>query len=542
MAKPAPGRLLAVMLGLALAAACQPREASSPRDAEQAGGWPQAAAPLPTGEEPKRGGTLSMAISKDITVLNPLVRTASTDKWVRDLMFESLLAMDEQGNIQPRLAERWEVTHGGTLFTLHLRRGIKFHHGQEMTAQDARFAMHYVMDPRNGAYGHERLALIDRVEAPEPYRLEVYLKRPSAAFLASLTNITAHSVIPDGSLQQGTDKQAAFPPGTGPFRFVEWQPKQRVVLERNDDYWGQKAYVDRVILRPIDDTTVRMTAVRSGDVDMAERTPYEWVREIMDGKVRGVGYAEAGNGVYRTLLFNVADPPFNNKKLRQAVAHAIDKRELLQAIYYGFGEPIDQKYPKGHVWHMEGLPTPSYDPDKARVLLREAGYEGQPITLMLEQGQEFQTAGTTVQAQLKKVGIDVRLEVLEYGTYTERHRKGEFAFRTGGAKYESDPSSTYGPELRCEPDRNRRGQNRAGYCEPEVDALLEQIEVELDPARRKALVRQVLTRLADDVSELPIGFAPRFFTFRDYVKGFTTNDEAEFIHFSGGVDRTWLDK
>jgi ABC-type transport system substrate-binding protein len=335
----------ATLLGAALVvAACGPRESARPADAEGAQGRSESSAPARQAGKP--GGTLTFAIAKDITHLNPLVRTSSTDQSVRELMFEPLLDRDERGNIVPKLAESWDVSPDSKVFTFKLRRGVKFHDGQEMTAEDALFAIDYTLDPNNGAHGREALTLVERAEVVDPYTLRFYLSQPSASFLAVLTSIQPFSVIPKGSLEEAVDKPIAFPPGTGPFKFVEWQPLQQIVLERNDDYWGEKAYLDRLILRPIADGTVRMTAVRAGDVDLVERTAYEWVREIKDGKLPGIGYAEASTAGFREIVFNVAAPPFDSKKLRQAVAHALDKREILHAAFFGFGEPGDQFYPK----------------------------------------------------------------------------------------------------------------------------------------------------------------------------------------------------
>src|SRR5207237_586911 len=129
------------------------------------------------------------------------------------------------------------------------------------------------------------------------------------------------------------DRPAAFPPGTGPFKFISWQPRQHLVFERFPGYWGQVSNAERVNIRPIEDATVRMTALRSGDVDIIERAPYEWVQQIKDGKLPGIGLTEAKTAGYRRLVFNVADPPFDNPKLRQAVASAIDMKEVLQAAF-----------------------------------------------------------------------------------------------------------------------------------------------------------------------------------------------------------------
>jgi peptide/nickel transport system substrate-binding protein len=453
-------------------------------------------------------------------------------------MFEPLLELDDKGEAKPLLAERWEISPDGKTYTFHLRRGIKFHNGQEMTAEDAKFAIDYSLDPKNAATGRESLLGVARAEAVDPHTLRLQLREPSAGFLASLTSIKAFSLVPRGSIEEANEKPVSFPAGTGPFKFVEWQSRQRIALERHDDYWGDKPFVEKLVLRPIEDSTVRITALRAGDVDMVERAPYEWVREVRDGKLPGIGFAEASTGGYRVFAFNVAAPPFDNAKLRHAFAQAADKRELLHAAYYGFGEPGDQAYPKGHTWYVEGVTSPTFDLEKARALFREAGYTGQDLPFLVRQAGEEAAFAATLQAQMKKLGVNIRIDTADNASYTDRLRRGEFAFMLTGGSHDADPGRTYARDLRCPPDANKRDENQAGYCDPEMDALLTRLDAEMDPARRRDMVKQLVAKLNQDLPYLPIGFVPRYFMFRDAVKGFTTDGEGSFL----GLNNTWLDR
>jgi peptide/nickel transport system substrate-binding protein len=538
----------AVVLACALVAAgCQSRDQSAPpapargEAAASAGGAAQQRSTPQPPPEGKRGGTLSIALQRDLGLLNPFVETSSTNQAIREQAYESLLALDQAGNPQPHLAERWEVSPDGRVYTFHLRRGVKFHDGQELVAEDLKWGFDYVMNPGNGAFGHPNLENVQQVEAIGSHTLRVTLKAGSPAFLSVLTDIQTILAVPRESVPEGVVKPTSAPPGTGPFKLVQWEPRQRVVFERFDDYWGQKAYLDRVILRPIADATVRFTALRAGDVDVAERTPNQWVREILDGKLTGLGIVEASSSGLRSVKFNVTDPPFDNLKLRQAVAHAIDKQEYLQAVYFGLGRPIDQLYPEGHAWHVAGLPWPKYDLDRARQLLQEAGYSGQEILIIAEPGvQEIEA--TAIQAQLRKIGLNLRLDIVEAATKRDRDRRGEFALQPSGNIFNADPSATYGPEFMCPPDLRRRGDNSAGYCDKEVDALIEQLETELDQQKRKDIVRQILTRVAQDIPDVFIASAPRYFTFRDYVKAFPVELNGRWMPYQAGLNYTWLDK
>ena len=492
-------------------------------------------------EQPKRGGTLTFATSKKMRLMNPLVSTSSTEKRLRDLMFESLLGMDLNGDIKPNLAESWEVSKDGLVYTFNLRKGVKFHDGREMTAEDAKFAIDYTLNPKNGAYGYEDIKSIKRAEAVDQYTLKLHLKNRNTVLLTALTDIRSFSVIPKESLPQGVKKPKTFPPGTGPFKFVEWQPGQRLVLERFDDYWGHKAYIDRLVIKPISDSTVRVTALRAGDVDIVERTANEWVEQIVSGKLKGIGYAKASHAGARNLEFNVADPPFNNKKLRLAVAHAIDRKEILQGAYLGLAEPTNQRFPTGHTWNFADVKLPEHDLEKAKKLLKESGYKGETIELLGNQGEVAEIEGAVIQAQLKKIGMDVKLVILERASNLDRRHKGQYHFKLAGGSLYPDPLLAY-TEYRCEKDPRNRGENESGYCDKEFDAWLADAAREVDSEKRRRLFRKVVGKLADDIPILPIGFTPRFFTFGKHVKGFTTDSNGEFRWWGGGMNHAWIDR
>ena len=272
-------------------------------------------------------------------------------------------------------------------------------------------------------------------------------------------------------------KPVSFPPGTGPFKFVEWKPGQRIVFDRFDDYWGHKAYVDRVVLRVIGNSTVRFTALRAGDVDIIVRVPHEWINTVEQGKIKGIGFAGSFPGNANNIEFNVADPPFNNKKLRLAVAHALNREEILEGAYFGMGSTALQRFPKGHYWYFEEAPVPSYDVAKARALVKESGYKGEELDLMISRGNPgYEAEAIIIQAQLKKIGVKMKISPLERSSALDYRRKGKFHFKLSGGSAYADPIQAYN-EYECEDLRKRRS-NEAGYCDKEFDRLLALAETE----------------------------------------------------------------
>ena len=483
-----------------------------------------------------------MGLRRDIQLMNPLVGTRSTEEHIRHLMFEPLLNVDLNGKIQPNLATHWKVSNDGKLITFKLREGVKFHNGAEMTAADVKFSIDYTKNPKNGAHGFRDLALVDRVEAEGKYTVNVYLKKPSAPFLVSLTSIQSFSVVPKESLPEGIRKPVKFPPGTGPFKFIEWKPQRRLILERHGEYWGHKAFIEKLVMRPIRNNTTRVTALRAGDVDMIERVPHEWVKQIQKGKIKGLRLVESKTANFRRLVFNVASPPFDNKELRKAVALAINKTEILHGGFFGMGKPVNQKYPKGHKWYIKELPGLSYDPDKARELVKQSGYTGKPIKMVVEQSDQRQAEAVVLQSQVKKIGLNLEFHVMDRGAYNSLRRKGDYSLLFIGGSYKSDPSATYTRHFTCERDLKKRRSNTSGYCNKDVEGLFKKLETEPDSGKRKALLRMALNKLAEDLPEIAIGFVPRHFALSEHVKGFSTDDNASFRWWGGGLNYTWIDR
>ena len=241
------------------------------------------------------------------------------------------------------------------------------------------------------------------------------------------------------------------------------------------------------------------------------------------------------------LKFNVAAPPFNNKKLRQAVAYAIDRKEYLDAAWFGYAEPTDQRFPKGTAWYMGGVSTPERSLKKARALLKQAGYKGETIKLLVNSQPPNMAEATALQAQLKRIGMNIEINSVDSGAASALKRRGEFFFNnTGGRGFYPDPSVAY-EELKCGSDLKKRSRNDSGYCNKELDALLAKAEIEVSLEKRKALFKQIVTRVSEDVPIIYVGVVPRFWGLRDRVKGFAAGSQY-LMWWGGGVNYVWLDK
>ena len=443
--------------------------------------------------------------------MNPLVNTSSTESRIRELMYEPLLAVTPRAQSNRASQSLGKCPKIGKLYTFKLRKNVKFHNGKEMTADDIKFALDYTLNPKNGAYGFEDLNAVERAEVADKYTLKIYMKHHNPLLPTVLTEIRSFSAIPNESLPEGLRKPATFPPGTGPFKFVEWQPGQRIVFERNDDYWGHKAYVDRVIMKEIGDNTVRFTALQAGDVDMIERTPYEWVQQIIQGKVKGHRCCQSGarrraqSGIQRrrSAFQQQETSSSDSPRHRSEGNHAGGLLRLGR-----HGRPALSERPLSGISRM--CRRRASMPIRAKALLKEAGYKGETLELMGNRGEVADIEGAAIQAQLKRIGVKVELKILERASALEIRRQGKYMFKLAGGCDYPDPLPAY-EEYACEPNLRNRRLNESGYCDKDYDALLRKAEGEVDLEKRKAIFKQVVAKLTDDLPILRYRFHAAIF-------------------------------
>jgi peptide/nickel transport system substrate-binding protein len=493
--------------------------------------------------EPRRGGIVRFGVSRTLQTLNPFVRTQSVDHWVRSLVYEGLLAQDEKIEIMPALAQSWTVSPDGLTYQFALRPGVRFHDGRPFTAADVAWSIEYVQDPKNGAYGRSDLAVIEHVQVEDSHRIRVRLRSPFAPFLSALAGIQRLLILPKDSLKGAEGKPDALPPGTGPFLFSSWRTNQELRTARFDGYWQRGLpYLDEVRFVIALDQTVRMTAVRVGDLEIAERIPAEQVVQTLQGKVAGIGVVSAPSGNYPHISINHCQPPFSNVKVRQALAFALNKQEILQGAYMGLGTPTNQKLLRGTRWFFSEVPDRSQDLQKARALLAEAGFaQGLKAPLAGSPGNEALLQ--VIQAQAKRAGFELTTMVLDPAAHLAAFRKGEFQITVSGGNTEDDPDLAYYGYYHTPaevPDRS--GRTKPCYSNPQVDQLLENARRTPDVQRRKQMYREVIELLQEDVAEIPIAFVPHGFAYQSHVRDFRPTITSVFSYGNGGLLRTWLDR
>jgi peptide/nickel transport system substrate-binding protein len=495
-------------------------------------------------EKPKYGGILRVGYRWGSTGLDAHKNQDFADAMAYRLMYEGIT---EQGKlpeveIYPMLAKSWEISNDGREYIFPLREGIKFHHGKEFDSSDVKYSIERVMNPATRAPKAYAFRMIDSVQVIDKYTVKFKLKEPFAPLLSTLTIHTC-PIIPAGWEPTAT-KPA---PGTGAFAFKSFVVNESFEASRFDKYHmvdektgDRLPYLDGVHVRKIVDDTVRLTALRAGDIDYCAAPPNSVLaKAILEKPIPGVvmDYIVVGNHM---IWFNLTKPPFDNKKVRQAIAYAIDKKEMVKAIFWGLGETInDQPFLKESRFYIP-VQDREVDLAKAKQLLAEAGYPNGFKTELFEFSMGVYLAGAEVViGQLKKIGIEATMKVIDRAPYYSMMRKGDYNISFGDYDERFDWDDAFYMYFHSgEIGKN----NYTGYRNKELDALLEKGRATWRTEERRPIYKQVIDILKEDLPALYISKSVTGNAFRDYLKGFRKGFGSRFSWYGGGAKYWWLDK
>lgn len=451
---------------------------------------------------PRRGGTVTYAASAEIISPDPAYSGDSTSGAVELLIFEPLIGQNADLELLPRLATSWEGK--DLVWTVKLRTGVKFHDGTPFDAAAAKAHFDRLAGPEKPTRGGGWVAIVDKVEAPDPQTVRFTTKAIDAFFpyrlaLPSLGFIESPTAV----AKLGKDQFAKSPVGTGPFKFAEWVKDDHFTVVRNDEYWGDKAYLDKVIIKPVPEAEARAIGLESGDFQMIIRLNPEQLPRFQSDR-----FALSVMPTIRTFFIGMAamKKPFSDIRVRQALNHAVDKQTIAKNLYAGLGEVLGGQVPPGVPGYapMAGF---AYDPAKAKQLLAEAGYpSGFSATLTGTKGSYLKDAETAqaIQQQLRAVGVDVKLEIVEFAKYLD-------LIRTDPAKsplemwFDSwigvDGSGYIVDRYGCAKFRPG-GANTAGFCDPAVDTVALSGLATTDVVKRDALLKQAQELISKDAPSI----------------------------------------
>ncbi len=397
-----------------------------------------AALTRPAGAQTTQKRELVVAQGGDISKFDPHFSTSSNDiRWSFNL-FDNLVSRHPDGKLHPGLATEWKLT-GQTTWTFKLRQGVKYHNGDPFTSADAKFSIERTYDPNAKTMVATALTTIDRIEAPDAATLVVHTKKPDPLLPARLA-FYGGQIVPKKYLESaGNDAFNAKPVGTGPVRFVSWTKDDKLVLDANPDYWGGRIDMDRLVVRAIPETAPRIAALLKGEVDIITQLPPDQGERVAgNASTRVVGALYAGLYV---LAVNSKRPPLDNPLVKQALSLAIDREAIVKELWRGRGVVPNGPIARGDNHYDPKLSGLAYNPGAARELLKKAGYKNEEIfieTTVAYVSNDKQMS-EAIQGMWKDVGVNVKVEVIEYSVRAQKNREKSFK-----GVFWSDPTSTLG--------------------------------------------------------------------------------------------------
>ncbi len=469
---------------------------------------------------PTYGDTFIEASIADIAGLIPNITADGASHEVGNLIYDALVELDKDLNYTGQLAESWQFSPDCLTLTLKLRPGVKWHDGRPFTAEDVHFTYKAMVNPKTPtAYKQDFLAIKD-VEVVDPLTVRVTYPQPLAKALQSWSMWMLPKHLLESHVEKGTLREApqvAQPVGTGPYRFQEWKSGEKVVVVANPDYYRGSPYLSRVVYRVIPSQGTIFLELKAKGVDLASLTAIQYARQTeypaFRMAYRKYRYPSSG---YTYFGFNLKDPRFADRRVRQAFAHAIDKRELIDGVVMGFARDATGPIRPGTWAYTDKVRRYAFDPEKAKELLAEAGWKDRDgdgvvedkdgrrfeFTIRTNQGnEERKKIAEIIQQRLKAVGVLAEIQVIEWASFIKEFiKKKRFEAVVLGWGVGTDPdqypvwhSSQTGPDQ----------LNQISYANEEVDQLLEKGRASCSQAERLRYYHRFQEVMADD---LPLVF------------------------------------
>ncbi|PYM14905.1 MAG: hypothetical protein DMD81_16595 [Candidatus Rokuibacteriota bacterium] len=488
----------------------------------------------------------------DATALNPVIATDSISYITEWPVFDSLLELDANLGVRPLLAESWEASRDGLTYTFKLRKGVTWHDGRPFTARDVAFTFYAVLNPKvttpHRAYfdalvGFPELTAKDNPKKPEElaqkpievvddHTVRFRLRYPSGSFLAVLTNPRA-GIVPEHLLKDADLNSAEFnrkPVGTGPFKFVEWRRGERIVMDANERYHGGRPQLNRLIFRIIPDSVVLLQEMRAGGIDFMENPPLTEVARLK--QTAGLKVLVGDNTSYTYFGWRQDLPPFNDLRVRRALNHAIDVPTMVKEVLQGYAAVATGQFPPSS-WAFDPRVKPyPYDPNRAKALLAEAGFTPGPDGVLTKDGKRFsfsirhdqanqtmKDTGVIIQEYLKKIGVEAKLEPLDWPTFVKKLFASEFEAIVVNWTNHHDPDPF---AYTIWHSSQWKGRNFAHYKNPKADEELEAARRTASQADRKKHYAEFSKILMEDAPYVFLYFPQQVYVAKQGYDGFVT--------------------
>ncbi|MBO9591210.1 ABC transporter substrate-binding protein [Devosia sp.] len=471
----------------------------------------------------QEAGTITMALAvRGLNALSPQqTGTVGADNWVMFQMYNGLVKVPDgtyanrPEDFEPALAESWENTEDALTWTYRLRKGVQFHKGYgEMTAEDVLFTYNRQLDPDTVTVNKLYFGNIASIEAPDDYTIVITLKRPDPMFNGTVVSTLSAAILSKKAFEEKGESYNFDPIGTGPFQLESYDDAQGALLTAFPEFWGEKAATERLLFTFIADTTARTLAFASGQADMIDgvRSP-GWI-ESMQQRSADTVFDVTSPGSFNFLHLNLTRKPLDDIRVRQAIRYAIDNEQIAQA-YGAVAKPmvglIASQF-EGSVTKDE-LPEElkyNYDPEKAKALLAEAGLGGGvTIPCYVSQREDYQTIMLIVQEQLRAVGINLDMPVIEHNTFHADNRNDKNAMPLNSTSYPPLPVNIFTQQVSGPATVKADGTGGGNYSHygeviPGIDDLLAKVQDEPSFEARVAIFKEIEKKILTDLPCLGI--------------------------------------
>jgi peptide/nickel transport system substrate-binding protein len=465
---------------------------------------------------------IKMALkASDIRSLDPHYGTTTIDYACIDPMFNGLVRFKPEDinpeKIEPDLAERWERSKDGLVWTFYLRKGVKFHKGYgELTAEDVKFSLEKAANKATSGFAADYSAL-DKVEVIDKYTVRLTFKSTIPSVLGILTNYHGGYIVSKKAVEEKGDKFKVDPIGTGPFMLKEYVPKEKIVEARHPDYFRGKAKLDMIELWFMPDASSREMAYRKGEIDIVEGEREQvWVKKVRE--IPGTAIEIFGPGETLVLHFNMTKKPLDDLRVRQAIFHAINIDELMKFLGPDVTEKLVSPIPMNYLGGTDKVPKYEFNPEKAKKLLTDAGYpKGFEMSMVITEMSDYRRPMEQVQEQLRRVGINLKMDVIAHSAFHEQIRKdvNPLVLYVCARFPTADPMLTqfyYSKSIVGTPTAIT---NFSHYNK--IDDLIEKARVETDSKKQKALWAEAQKKILEDAVALPLCITKFVFGRKVYV-------------------------
>jgi peptide/nickel transport system substrate-binding protein len=439
--------------------------------------------------------TLRIGLAEDPDILDPTLARTLVGRIVFASFCDKLFDIDEKLNIVPQLALSQETSADGKEVTIKLRPNVKFHDGEPLDAEAAKFSLErHLTFP--ASFRKPELAALDHVDVVDPLTIKLVLKSPFSPLIPQLTDRAGMMVSPKAAKAEG-DKFGLHPVCAGPYKFVERVQQDRIVFEKFADYWNKdNVHIDRIVYLPIVDATVRLANLKSGGLDLIERLLATDMKAVQsDPKLKLSSAIELG---YQGVTLNIGKdkakgPLSQSAKVRQALDLSIDREAINQVVFNGEFKPGNQWVNPDHPYYQQAFPVPQRDVAKAKALLKEAGVTG-PVSVdfMVPKGAETEAVAQVIQSMASETGFDMKIRVTEFATSLKQAEAGEYQAYMLAWSGRIDPDGNSYIFL-----RSNAPQNYSAWSNAEADKALDDARLVTDLAQRKAIYEK-LTKIELD--------------------------------------------